>query len=443
LKIIQVLNSFLPEETAGTEVYVWALSKELQQLNATVEVMMPNHGKSMTEIYSYDKIKVFKYAEPSVIDRDLIMGRKTPDGLVNFIAYINEIKPDIIHFHEISGSNGITLHHVLAAKKSGAKVIMTFHLARYTCKTGTLMYLGKNLCDGKIDISKCSKCFMNSKGTSIITNAALILSSVLYNLNVNVSTWNNKMGTALGTHGLQKVFQINFNFLIANCDKVVTLTDWYKNILIRNGVNENKIKTIKQGLVYKSSVTMSATSSQNNKILRIIFLGRISHFKGLHLLIDAIKHLPSHQLSLHIYGQSTKDQTYEMKLKEETANNSNIHWMGKLNPENVLSTLQQFDVLCLSSTFSEMSPLVIQEAFAAGIPVIASNVYGNAEQIQHEENGLLFDFNNSHSLGLQIKRLLEEPLLLTTLKQHISKPKSFEKIGEEYWDLYEEVMKNQ
>ena len=442
MKILQVLNYFLPDETAGTEVYVWALSKELQQQHETVEVMIPNHGKSNTGTYSYDEIKVVKYAEPSVIDRDLIMGRKAPDGLVNFIAYINEIKPDIIHFHEITGSNGITLHHVLAAKKSGAKVIMTFHLASNTCKTGTLMYLGKNLCDGKIDISKCSKCFMNSKGTSTITNIALNLSSVLYNLNVNVSTWNNKIGTALGTHGLLKVFQNNFNTLIDNCDKVVTLTDWYKNILIRNGVNENKIKTIKQGLVYKSSVPMPATSNQNNKTLRILFLGRISPFKGLHLLIEAIKHLPSHEMSLHIYGQSTKDQTYETKLKEETIFYSNIHWMGKLNPENVLSTLQQFDVLCLCSTFSEMSPLVIQEAFAAGIPVIASNVYGNAEQIQHEENGLLFDFNDSNSLALQIKRLLEEPLLLKTLKQHIRKPKSFEKIGEEYRHLYDEVMIN-
>lgn len=50
--------------------------------------------------------------------------------------------------------------------------------------------------------------------------------------------------------------------------------------------------------------------------------------------------------------------------------------------------------MSLCSTFSEMSPLVIQEAFAARLPVIASNVYGNAEQITHGENGLLFNFND-------------------------------------------------
>jgi len=442
LKIIQVLNHFLPEQTAGTEVYVWALSKQLQINNIEVEVLIPNHSKSSYENYFYDEIKVIKYAEPSIINRDLIMGRRSPDGLSNFITYIKEAKPDIIHFHEISGSNGITLQHVTAAKKLGVKVIMTFHLASNSCKTGTLMYLEKSICDGNIDINKCSLCFINSKGESKITKAAFNLSSILYNLNINVSTWNNKIGTALSTHALLKNFKNNFKTLVENCDKVVTLTDWYKNILIRNGVNENKIKTIKQGLVYKTSDLIIAQTNQNNKALRILFLGRISPFKGLHLLIEAIKQLPLDQLSLHIYGQSTKDQTYELNLKEKTNLQSNIYWMGHLNPENVLSTMQQFDVLCLCSRFSEMSPLVIQEAFAAGIPVIASNVYGNAEQIKHNVNGLLFDFNDSNSLRIQIKSLLEEPLLLPSLKQNISKPKLFEEIGKEYICLYEELLRN-
>lgn len=440
MKILQVLNYFLPDQTAGTEVYVWALSKELQQQNATVELIIPNHGKSISETYYYDEIKVIKYAEPSVINRDLIMGRKAPDGIVNFVAHINEIKPDIIHFHEITGSNGITLHHVRAAKKSGAKVVMTFHLASNSCKTGTLMYLGQELCDGKIDIIKCSKCFIYSKGKHAISNAALNLSSILYKLKVNVSTWNNKIGTAFSTHELLKKFQTNFNSLIEHCDKVVTLTDWYKDILIKNGIDDNKINTIKQGLVYKSSLSISTATFKNNNRLRIIFLGRISPFKGLHLLIDAIKNLPSDQLSLHIYGQSTKDQFYEAKLKKETSLHNNIHWMGKLNSENVLSTIQQFDVLCLCSTFSEMSPLVIQEAFAAGIPVIASNVYGNAEQIKHGINGLLFNFNDIDSLKKQIELVLHDKNLLLRLKNNIQFPIYFKEIGQKYKELYNKIL---
>ena len=57
-----------------------------------------------------------------------------------FNAFLKSEKPDIVHFHELAGSNGIGINHVLAAKKYGAKVILTFHLAGYTCGTGTLIY---------------------------------------------------------------------------------------------------------------------------------------------------------------------------------------------------------------------------------------------------------------------------------------------------------------
>lgn len=48
------------------------------------------------------------------------------------------------------------------------------------------------------------------------------------------------------------------------------------------------------------------------------------------------------------------------------------------------------DVLCLCSTFSEMGPLVIHEAKAGGIPILAIYIFGNAEQIQDGVDGLVF-----------------------------------------------------
>jgi glycosyltransferase involved in cell wall biosynthesis len=87
-----------------------------------------------------------------------------------------------------------------------------------------------------------------------------------------------------------------------------------------------------------------------------------------------------------------------------------------------------------------MSPLVIQEAFAAGIPVLASNVYGNAEQIQHNHNGLLFQFNNVADLRNQILRCIEEPSLLNNMSKNIKSPRTFEEVGEEYYQLYKSLL---
>jgi glycosyltransferase involved in cell wall biosynthesis len=87
-----------------------------------------------------------------------------------------------------------------------------------------------------------------------------------------------------------------------------------------------------------------------------------------------------------------------------------------------------------------MSPLVIQEAFSAGLPVIASNVYGNAEQIKHGVNGLLFKFNNSEDLLKQLQRCIDEKDLLRNLSNNILPPRSFEEVANEHIKLYNSLL---
>src|SRR5207249_4365601 len=99
----------------------------------------------------------------------------------------------------------------------------------------------------------------------------------------------------------------------------------------------------------------------------------------------------------------------------------------------------QHDMLCLPSAFSEMSPLVIQEAFGAGLPVLASEVYGNAELIKHNRNGLLFTFKSLDSLYVQLKRLLEEKALLLSLKEGVKPPIAFETVAAQYLTIYKSL----
>jgi glycosyltransferase involved in cell wall biosynthesis len=66
-----------------------------------------------------------------------------------------------------------------------------------------------------------------------------------------------------------------------------------------------------------------------------------------------------------------------------------------------------------------MSPLVIKEAFAAGIPVLASNVYGNAEQINDGKNGWLFKFNDSDALKTKLQQLIDDPFLVEIAQKNL------------------------
>jgi len=157
-------------------------------------------------------------------------------------------------------------------------------------------------------------------------------------------------------------------------------------------------------------------------------------------LVQAIQDIPEDIISLDIYGQSN-DDGYEALWRKNTEGKKNIHWVGKLEQKDVISTLQQYDVLCLCSTFSEMSPLVIQEAFAAGIPVVASNVYGNAEQVQNEVNGLLFTYKNVSSLKEQLLRLIKQPGLLKRLKENVVTPPNVHEQGiTEYLRIYNNLV---
>jgi glycosyltransferase involved in cell wall biosynthesis len=438
LKVLQVLNHFLPQQTAGTEVYTWALCKHLQNNGVDVRVLIPHFGEKTSNDYIYDGIRVHQYAEPSVVDRSLIMGFRIPDGLIYFKKYISDERPDIIHFHELAGSNGITLNHVLFAKQTSAKVIMTFHLSGYSCKTGTLIQLEKKTCDGVIDLKNCSNCYLQSNGYAKFARLLTTSSKFLHNFSINTTHWQNKVGTAFGVVPIISKLKEDLNSLVSHCDYVIAISKWYEAILIANGVNQNKIRVIKQAIPLEPSSSISYRKDSEVP-LKLIFLGRISKFKGLHLLIEAVKNIDPLSVQLSIYGKSN-DAFYESSLKLQTASNKNILWNGKLNQKDVIKTLQQNDVLCLCSTFSEMSPLVIQEAFKAGIPVIASNVYGNSEQISHNTNGLLFEFNNVNDLREQIIRCINEPSLLRNLTKNIKPPRSFNEVGREYIDLYKSLL---
>ena len=144
-------------------------------------------------------------------------------------------------------------------------------------------------------------------------------------------------------------------------------------------------------------------------------------------------------MELSIYGQSD-DGKYEKEWRVKTQLAKHIQWKGKLLQQDVLQTMEQYDALCLCSTTSEMSPLVIQEALAAGIPTIASNVAGNAEQIQHDYNGLLFKFKDAASLKEQLVRCVEDPFLLPRLKKNLTPPRSFEQVAADYAELYKKIL---
>jgi glycosyltransferase involved in cell wall biosynthesis len=437
MKVIHVLNSYLPNHVAGTEVYVSALVRELKKRDIESKIIIPNYGNAFDENYFFEDIMIFKYAEPTLADRDVIIGNKAPKGLANFIAFLQNEQPDIIHFHELAGSIGIGLFHLEAVKSARFKSIMTFHLAKYTCKTGTLMYMNEIKCDGVIRELECSKCWLNDIGEkglsfSLIKNAY----TLLHYLDFDARFLKNRIGTALSFPKIITEVRKNILKIEKNTHRFIILTEWYKNILLRNGISESHLSIITQGLP-NVDVQRVVSKNSSNKV-RLVFIGRINHFKGLDLLLNALKEISTESFSLDIYG-AVSDTQYVKDCFKITEGLSNIFWKGCIPPSLVIETLKSYDLLCIPSSVSEMGPFVLKEAFAAGIPVLGSNVYGNADHIIDGANGWLFKFKNLCDLKSKLEYLISNRELIEHAKQNLPTIKSFETVAEEHERLYKEL----
>ena len=102
--------------------------------------------------------------------------------------------------------------------------------------------------------------------------------------------------------------------------------------------------------------------------------------------------------------------------------------------------LSRVDVLVLPSVWLENSPLVIKEAFAAGVPVVTSDLGGMAEQVRPEIDGLVFEPGNADALASQLRRLQTEPGLLERLGAGIRPPMTIEQDAAALRCLYSDLI---
>jgi glycosyltransferase involved in cell wall biosynthesis len=441
LKIIQVLPFFLPLNVGGTEVYVWSLCKYLQQHGIEAEVLVPNFGRNDFEEYVYDGIKVVKYPENTIPGRLHKMGLEFPEGIKYFKEYLCQSNPDWVHFHGLYGSVGITMKHITETKELGFRALYTMHLAGHICRAGTLVYKEKELCDGKISIRRCASCVMvHRHQPDWLANIMSVAGWTLQALGLEAGYWNSSIGTGLSMGSRIAGMRKDLENIAASCEKVIVLTDWFRKLMIVNGFPAAGLVLIRQALPYGKLTSLTGEPLQFNypSSVKIIFAGRIDALKGLDLLLRTMQEFPEKQIELSIYGKA-EDEDYHRLCLHLSEGKTNIHWRGVLPPDQMIGAFRNHDMLCLPSAFSEMSPLVIQEAFAAGIPVLASRVYGNMEQIEDGKNGLLFAFRSEKDLKRQILLLIQQPDLLETLKKNVNPPSSFDEVGRQYEDIYKSI----
>jgi colanic acid/amylovoran biosynthesis glycosyltransferase len=150
----------------------------------------------------------------------------------------------------------------------------------------------------------------------------------------------------------------------------------------------------------------------------IICVGRLSPEKGQAGLLRAFARLRANypDPTLRLVGDGPDRQALE-RLSEELGVNDAVTFAGRLPEPETLVEIARADLLVLPS-FMEGLPIVLMEAMALGVPVIASRVAGIPELVSDGKTGLLFAPSDWDELAQCIARLLSDKDLGATLAQN-------------------------
>lgn len=144
----------------------------------------------------------------------------------------------------------------------------------------------------------------------------------------------------------------------------------------RNGLDKNKIIVLPHG-IHLPTFVPSFPSVTNGKV-KFFYVGRICYVKGLHILLQAFSSVNDPCIELHLIGRTGNktERRYAHQLKKQYASDSRIIWHGKVAPEQVFNTIQDFHILVHPAIYIEVFGLNIAESLAMGKLVLATRCGG-------------------------------------------------------------------
>jgi glycosyltransferase involved in cell wall biosynthesis len=227
---------------------------------------------------------------------------------------------------------------------------------------------------------------------------------------------------------------------INQVDKVLVATQFMAERLRSFGVEPKRICHVPFAI--DTTLIKGVSEKGSRRELRVGFIGTLSHHKGAHVLIEAVRLLPPRvPLKVRIYGAQHQFPEYARTLRELAGNDPRVEFCGTFPNSEIGDVLFELDVLVVPSLWYENSPLVLHSAQAAKVPVVATNVGGLSEMITDGENGFLFERGNARALSSIIQLLSSDAPLLDRLSRNSRAPRPITNYVDELGQIYGDVMK--
>jgi glycosyltransferase involved in cell wall biosynthesis len=422
VKVLHLPSSFFPSSTGGKEIFVLKLIENMPQMEHRVLI----HSESGASCYHYNNIRIDVLLPPVVINKAQSYYGLEYSDLSGFEEYLNSYLPDIVHFHDQGEFASLT--HLKKCHSKGIKTVITYHSPGQSCLQRGLLFEGKAPCKGIINIKTCTYCRYRNRHFPSWLSTMITSLDLPFDLNGRYVLRNST--------NLFKQSWIEFYDLI---DVVQVHARWVTKMLLDNGVDENKIKYLKLG--GPSTIVYPKNENEYNAPLKLVFVGRCTDVKGVHLLIDAVKSLStSHNVEVHFFGPYWDNSDYGLLLQKKTQRDSRFKRPKLLNPNEVLKELSSMDVCIVPSLWPETGPFTVLDAFAAKIPVIGTRLAGIQERVRDGIDGLLFNWGDSNDLAAKIIMLFNDRKLLYKLKSNIQVNYTYSEMATNFSEIYSTLL---
>ncbi len=236
-----------------------------------------------------------------------------------------------------------------------------------------------------------------------------------------------------------------FRACLARVDAFVAPSHFLKQVYVRWGLAEERITVIENGQppVDKLPPRVLRASEMRGEFA---YFGQINQFKGLDVLLAALVFLPKairKRIRVQVFGGGIESQpeTFQQTiaaLRKQLGCCVVFH--GSYRPEQLPGLLAMVDTVVVPSIWWENSPLVIQEAFKYGRPVICSDIGGMREKVRHEVDGWRFVCRSPASLAEAMMRTLE-PETWDKLHRNTPVPVTIDRSLENHQAIYSGKMR--